>query len=133
MKYILINNGGALQKDIKKYLLLFSLITLPFHFVMGREFISKEEAHRLVNKEKALLLDVRTSVEFAIKHIDGAKRVSVSELQKEIKTIEKWAGGKDKPIVIYCMSGGRASSAEDQLIKAGFKKVYNLGGIMRWY
>lgn len=87
----------------------------------------------MVKKEKALLLDIRSSVEYNIKHIKGAKRFSVSEVSEKISEIEKLAGGKDKPIVVYCMSGGRSSRAQEVLKKAGFKKVYNLGGIMRWY
>ncbi len=99
---------------------------------IAEDFISSEEAHRLVNKEKALLLDVRTLVEYKIKHIPGAKRIGVSEVPNKLAEIEKMAKGKDKPIVVYCLSGGRSGNAKKVLEAAGFKKVYNLGGIGNW-
>jgi phage shock protein E len=109
-------------------LTLFFLITPVF----ANDFISSEEAHRLVEKEKALLLDVRTLVEYKLKHIKGAKRIGVSEVPEKLSEIEEMAGGKDKPIVVYCLSGGRSESAKKTLEKAGFKRVYNLGGIGNW-
>lgn len=100
--------------------------------VFANDFISSEEAHRLVEKEKALLLDVRTLVEYKIKHIPGAKRIGISKVPEKLDVIEEMSGGKDKPIVVYCLSGGRSAKAKNILEKAGFKNVHNLGGISRW-
>lgn len=109
------------------------ILTLFFTTTLfANDFISSGEAHRLVEKEKALLLDVRTLVEYKIKHIPGAKRIGISDVPDKLKNIEEMAGGKDKPIVVYCMSGGRSGKAKDILEKAGFKNVHNLGGISRW-
>lgn len=112
-----------------KILLTFLFLTTS---VFANDFISSEEAHRLVEKEKALLLDVRTLVEYKVKHIPGAKRVGISDVPDNLKKIEEMAGGKDKPIVVYCLSGGRSGKAKKILDSAGFKRVYNLGGIGRW-
>lgn len=109
------------------------ILTLFFTTTLfANDFISSEEAHRLVQKEKALLLDVRTLVEYKIKHIPGSKRIGISDVPDKLKKIEEMAGGKEKPIVVYCMSGGRSGKAKDILEKAGFKNVHNLGGISRW-
>lgn len=115
-----------------KVLLVIISVFISFS-VLGNDFISKEEAHRLVKKEKALLLDVRSTTEYAIKNIDGSKNIPLGDISTKIEEIKKLSGGKDKPIVVYCLSGGRSSNAKSQLEKAGFKKVYNLGGILRWY
>jgi len=112
-----------------KTLILTLLMTTS---VLANNFISSEEAHRLVEKEKALLLDVRTLVEYKIKHISGAKRIGISKVPEKLEVIEEMSGGKDKPIVVYCLSGGRSGKAKKILEEAGFKRVYNLGGISRW-
>ena len=114
---------------MKTLILIFFFLITP---VLANDFISSEEAHRLVEKEKALLLDVRTLVEYKLKHLKGAKRIGVSDVPQKLSEIEEMAGGKDRPIVVYCMSGGRSASAKQTLEKAGFKRVYNLGGIGRW-
>ena len=89
-------------------------------------------AHELVAKG-ALLLDVRTPKEFGEKHLDGALNVPVDDLPGRLAEIEKLsAGDKQKPIVVYCKSGGRAGRAKAALLEAGFGRVTNLGGIDDW-
>lgn len=39
---------------------------------------------------------------------------------------------KDRPIVLYCASGGRAALAGKLLKDMGYQKVYNLGGLADW-
>lgn len=87
------------------------------------------EGTRLVTEEGALLLDVRTAEEYDVKHIKGAKRIGVDEVAERAAEIEEMAGGKDKPIVVYCGSGRRASRAQEALQDAGFSAVTNLGGV----
>ncbi len=38
----------------------------------------------------------------------------------------------DKPVILYCASGGRASMAAQLMKQLGHKEVYNLGGLMHW-
>jgi len=90
------------------------------------------EGQRLVNEEDALLLDVRSAEEYDAKHIGGAKRIGVDEVADRVAEIEEMAGGKDKPVVVYCGSGRRASRAQEALEKAGFSAVTNLGGVDDW-
>ena len=87
-------------------------------------------AKRLVEEEGALLLDVRTNMEWKSGHIDGATLIPVQELPKRLGEVDEATGGnKDQPIVLYCRSGGRASKAKQILLKAGYTKVTNVGGI----
>ena len=114
---------------MSKVLLLF-LFSLN---IFAGGFISGKEARSLV-KKGAVLLDVRTFIEYKITHIPGAVRISYSDISEKIKEVDKLVKGKkDHPIVVYCQSGGRSSIAQDTLNSLGYKNVYNLGGRSRWY
>ena len=74
-----------------------------------------------------LLLDVRTSQEFASGHIEGAQNISLQDLPQRMNELPK-----DKPIVLYCRSGNRSNTAARMLQQAGFTDVYDLGGVIAW-
>ncbi len=76
----------------------------------------------------ALVIDVRSKGEFDGGHLASAKHVPVETVAQKAKQIEKWAGGKDKPIVVYCASGARSGRALRVLHAAGFTNVHNGGG-----
>jgi rhodanese-related sulfurtransferase len=77
-----------------------------------------------------LLLDVRTPEEFASGHIEGALLVPVAELPDELDQLGAY---KDRGVVVYCESGGRANKALDVLEEAGFHNLTILEGSMsRW-
>jgi phage shock protein E len=50
----------------------------------------------------------------------------VDEVQRRIS---EFGNNKDKEIILYCRSGGRAGSAKQMLESAGYKKVTNAGGL----
>jgi phage shock protein E len=90
-------------------------------------------AQSLVKNENAILLDVRTEVEFKMSHINGAHRIGIGDLEGSIDKVKELVGGDlNRPIVVYCLSGGRAGKAKDILLKNGFKKVTNLGSYKDW-
>lgn len=96
----------------------------------GAQNLSPAEATLLMNREDALVLDVRESGEWGSGHIPGARHITLAQLEKRMSEIEKF---KDRPIIICCASGNRSSSACGQLKKGGFEKVFNLsGGISAW-
>jgi len=74
----------------------------------------------------ATLLDVRTDQEWNEGHLDGARHIPVDEVSGRIDEIPK-----DKSVVTYCRSGGRASRAAQTLQAAGYD-VYVLGGMSDW-
>lgn len=77
-----------------------------------------------------ILLDVRTPGEFASGHIKGALNIDWNGDNFE-EAVEKL--DKNKPVFVYCLSGGRSGMAADVLKNMGFKEVYNLsGGLMKW-
>jgi rhodanese-related sulfurtransferase/lysophospholipase L1-like esterase len=90
-------------------------------------------ACELVRNEDALLLDVRTWWEYSVYRIPGARNIWVGDLPKRLDEVNQALGGnRDKPIVVYCTKGMRASKAKEILWEAGFGRVTNLGGISDW-
>lgn len=92
--------------------------------------ISPTEAVLLMNRSKALVLDVRDEAEYAAGHIQGAKHMPVAEIASRIKEIEKY---KDKPVLVLCQKGMRAKAACSILQAQQFSQLQNLeGGIENW-
>lgn len=92
--------------------------------------ISMDEAVAMMEEESDyIILDVRTSEEFAEKHIPNAINVPnetigtdpVPELPKE-----------DQLIFVYCRSGNRSKQASEKLAEIGYTNVYEFGGINDW-
>ena len=96
----------------------------------GGPAISVVDATLLINREDALVLDVRDPAEFAGGHIPEAKNVPLAKLGERISELAQY---KERPIVVVCASGMRSATACNQLAKAGFTQVKNLdGGMGRW-
>lgn len=90
-------------------------------------------AHRLVEEEGAIVLDVRTPSEYAEGHVDNAVNIAHDQLQGRLGEVETLSqGDKSKPIVVYCRSGRRSGIAKKILLEAGYEKVTNLGGYRDW-
>jgi rhodanese-related sulfurtransferase len=96
----------------------------------GGPSVTTLEATQLINRQDALVLDVREQAEFAQSHILNARWLPLSQLEARAGEIEKF---KDKPLIVYCASGSRSSTAASALTKRGFSKVVNLaGGFVAW-
>ncbi|MFC7301219.1 rhodanese-like domain-containing protein [Cognatiluteimonas weifangensis] len=84
----------------------------------------------LVNRDNALVVDLRPIADFDKGHIPGAKNVQLSQFDPESKQL---AAAKALPVVLVCKSGQTAGGAAKRLHKAGFERVYVLdGGIGVW-
>lgn len=96
----------------------------------GGPWVTTLEATQLINREDALVLDVRDPAEFAGGHMLGAKNIPVADIEKRAGEIEKQ---KSRPVIVLCNEGGRASKAAALLRARGFEKVVNLsGGFPAW-
>ncbi|HMV34588.1 MAG TPA: rhodanese-like domain-containing protein, partial [Turneriella sp.] len=69
----------------------------------------------------AKVIDVRSRGEFSTGHFSGAINIPLDELPGKVSTI----GKKDEPVIVYCASGMRSSSAQRVLQSAGFTNVEN--------
>lgn len=79
------------------------------------------------------MLDVRSPGEFREEHIAGAVNIWLLDLAARINEIaELTKGDKSRPIIVYCTAGVRAATAKDILLRAGYTKVSNLGGLDNW-
>jgi rhodanese-related sulfurtransferase len=94
----------------------------------GGPWVNTAQATHLINREDALVLDVRDPGEYGTGHILGAKNVPLSRLgDAEV------AKRKDRPVIVYCDGGERSSKAVAALKKQGFARVVNLtGGLRAW-
>lgn len=92
--------------------------------------ISTGEATLLINRQDALIVDVRETAEWSAGHIPESRHIALGHLQKHLSEIEKF---KDKPVIAVCASGNRSTAACGILKKAGFQQVFNLkGGMGAW-
>ncbi len=96
----------------------------------GGPWVNTLEATQLINREDALVLDVRDPAEFAAGHMLGAKNIPVADIESRVGEIEKQ---KSRPVIVLCNEGGRARKAAAALRARGFEKVVNLsGGFPAW-
>jgi phage shock protein E len=79
----------------------------------------------MTEKNKTTFIDVRTTEEFAMGHIDGAINIPLDRLQQNIQVVAAMQG----PKILYCRSGGRSSMAVSLLKQHGIANVENGGGI----
>lgn len=86
-----------------------------------------EQAKQLI-AGGALVVDVRELPEWEEGHLPMAKLYPVGAIGQQLAELEQAAGGKDKPIVLYCRTGSRAAHAKQVLDAAGFTNVFNAGG-----
>lgn len=98
--------------------------------VVDYKDIKPEDAkERLDNEKGIILLDVRTLEEYTEKHIHGSILIPVDEIPSKAAEI---LTNKNDEIFVYCRSGKRSVTASKALVKMGYTKVYNLGGIIDW-
>lgn len=94
--------------------------------------VTVEQAQKLIAEDGALLVDVRDGTEVAASgKLRGAVHVSrgMIEFRADADTpYHDPAFAKDRPIILYCASGGRSALAAKTLKDMGYAKVFNLGG-----
>ena len=96
----------------------------------GFKAVSPAEAVQLINKEDALLLDIREDNELAQGSIRGAKHLALSVLKQRVGELKGYAG---KPVIAYCKMGNRSNEACAILKQNEFTNVMSLkGGIEAW-
>ncbi|MCE0557351.1 rhodanese-like domain-containing protein [Motilimonas sp. E26] len=108
--------------------LIFTTVKSRFSAVTN---VTHQQATLMMNKEDAVIVDVRSLDEFKKGHIVGAKHLTESQINAGTFTgVENL---KESPIIVVCATGMRSSGAANKLVKAGFTQVSNLtGGIAEW-
>jgi rhodanese-related sulfurtransferase len=91
--------------------------------------LSPTEAVQLINRERAVLIDVCDPAEYAAGHATGSKNVPLASLA----TSTDLPKNKALPLVVVCASGARATRAAGTLRKLGFANAHALaGGLKAW-
>ena len=75
-------------------------------------------------KDGAKVVDVRSPGEYLTGAYPGAVNIPVQELDRRLSELPR-----DRPIVVYCASGGRSAAAQRLLNARGFAQVINGGGL----
>lgn len=84
----------------------------------------------LINREKAVVVDVSDPKEFEAGHIIGAKNVPLDELEAKLPAAVK---NKGVPLILVCPNGARANRGVAVAKKLGYEKAQSLtGGMGAW-
>jgi len=92
--------------------------------------LNTSSAVQLINREKAVVVDVSETEEFAAGHIGGARNVPLNQLEARLPDTVK---NKALPVLLVCPTGARASRALAIAKKLGYEKAQVLaGGLKAW-
>ena len=107
-----------------------ALLLMPAMKNVGGGTLSPANAVALINREKAVVVDVSEPDEFAAGHVTGAKNIPLAQLEERLPTVAK---NKALPLILVCASGKRAQGAVATATKLGYANVQALaGGIQAW-
>ncbi len=96
----------------------------------GVRNVGVAETVRLIEEQKAVVVDVREKGEYRAGRIPNSRHIPLGQISRRVKDLEKVKG---RPIIVSCRSGRRSAVASIVLSKHGFSNVYNLkGGVTAW-
>lgn len=93
----------------------------------GGKTVTPQQLVDRVNRESAIVVDVRDRKEFEAGHIVNAINIPYASLQTRIDELRKFT---EQPVIIACGMGQHSGAAGTMLRKQGFKDVSRLGGGM---
>jgi rhodanese-related sulfurtransferase len=97
---------------------------------MAAGSLSANGAVQLINREKAVVIDVSEADEFAAGHVGGAKNLPLGQLAEKLPAAVK---NKAVPVILVCATGARASRALAVAKKLGYEQAQCLaGGLKAW-
>ena len=92
--------------------------------------LTAQGAVQLINRERAVVVDVREPEEFAAGHVTGAKNVPLDQLEEKLAAAVK---NKTVPLLLMCESGTRAQRAVAIAKKLGYEQAQAVaGGLKSW-
>jgi rhodanese-related sulfurtransferase len=103
----------------------------------GSNAVSTTEAVRMINREKAIVIDVGEPAEYAAGHVAGARSLPFGSIDSAKPGSKDGAKGlpanKASPLIVVCPTGARASRAVGMLRKLGYANVQSMaGGLRAW-
>lgn len=127
MNFVLNNIWLVLAAAVSGAILVWPLVNRR---LSGVPEVGALQAVQLLNRNDALMIDVREPAEFSAGHAPNARNIPLAQFDKRVGELEKF---KNRPAVVICQTGSRAHAATALLKKAGFAQVVVLaGGIGAW-
>ena len=123
--------GNHLALSALFVIILLALVAMEFGRLLRKyKELTPGGLTLLINRESPLLVDLSARADFEKMHVPGARHVLPSQFDPEHKDLAK---AKDLPVVVMDKDGRGSDKAAQRLVKAGFTKVYTLGGgVLAW-
>ena len=87
-------------------------------------------AVQLINREKAVVIDVCETDEFAAGHVGGSRNIPLNQLEEKLPAAVK---NKTLPVILVCQTGARSGRAVAIAKKLGYEQAQALaGGLVAW-
>lgn len=118
------------SKILGVLLLLFSFTSCIKKQVEGVQVVDVATYEKQLKSPEIQLIDVRTPEEYSQGHIENAKNINImaNDFDAQVVSLDK-----NKPVMVYCKSGGRSARASERLKELGFTNITDLeGGITNW-
>ncbi|PWW47819.1 rhodanese-related sulfurtransferase [Melaminivora alkalimesophila] len=107
-----------------------AMLLVPTLRGAGAGGLSAAQAVQLMNREKAVVIDVCEPGEYAAGHVRGAKNVPLAQLQERLPQVVK---NKSVPVILVCAKGARAARAAALARALGYERAQPLaGGLAAW-
>ena len=107
-----------------------AMLMMPAMKSMGGGTLTPANAVALINREKAVVVDVSEPDAFAAGHVTGAKNIPLAQLEERLPGAVK---NKALPLILVCASGKRGQGAVATATKLGYTNVQALaGGMQAW-
>jgi rhodanese-related sulfurtransferase len=92
--------------------------------------LSAQGAVHLINRQRAVVVDVSEPEEFAAGHATGSKNVPFKQLEEKLPSAVK---NKSVPLLLMCTTGTRAQRAVATAKKLGYEQAQAVaGGLKSW-
>lgn len=91
--------------------------------------IDAAEAKRMIDAGGVTVVDVRRADEYEDGHVPGAINIPNEDIADQMPAALPDAG---TTLIVYCRSGVRSKQASDKLVRMGYRRVYDMGGILDW-
>ncbi len=92
--------------------------------------VTTADAVQMMNRDKAVVIDVCESEEYAAGHLAGARNIPLNQLEDKLAAAVK---NKALPLILVCQTGARSGRAVAIAKKLGYEKVQSLsGGLGAW-
>ena len=106
------------------------MLLMPMLTGGGGAGLTPADAVQLINREKAVVIDVCEPAEYQAGHVAGAKSIPLAELEAKLPGAVK---NKATPLVLVCASGMRSGRAVAIAKKLGYENAQSLsGGLKSW-